>query len=63
MAPFRLALFDPSIDTSSMFNVESYVTERMEKMGHSKEDLNYAMAANTRARIKMETPRTLKNVL
>ena len=58
-----LALSDPSIDTSQMFNVLWYVIEKMENRGYSEEDLDDAMAANTRARIEMETPWTLKSAL
>ena len=59
---FMLALSNPSIDTSQMFNVEWYVVKRMEKMGYSEEDLDDAMVANTCARMEMATPRTLKSV-
>ena len=61
---FMLALADPSIDTTRMFNVQWYVERRLEMMGYDEEEdtIQDAMAYNTRARIEMAMPRTLKSV-
>ena len=61
-----LAQADPSIDTSRMFNVQWYVKRRLGMMGYDEEEdkdaIENAMAYNTRARIEMAMPRTLKIV-
>ena len=63
---FMLALADPSIDTTRMFNVQWYIERRLLMMGYNKEEdkdvIEDAMANNTRARIEMAMPRTLKSV-
>ena len=61
---FMLALVDPSMDTTKMFNVQWYVEMRLEMMGYDVEMdvIQDAMVYNTRARIEMATPRTLKSV-
>ena len=52
---FMLALADPSIDISRIFNVQWYVVRRLGMMGYDeeedKEEFEDAMAYNTRARI------------
>ena len=59
---FMLALSDPSIDTSRMFNVQWYVVRRLEMMGYDEKEIEDAMAYNTYTRIEMAMPRTLKSV-
>ena len=59
---FMLELVDPAIDTSRVFNIKWYAVKRMEKIGYSKEELDDAMCANTRARIEMAMPRMLKSI-
>ena len=59
---FMLALADPSIDISRIFNVQWYDVKRMEKIGYSEKVVEDDMCANTRTRIEMITPRTLKRV-
>ena len=59
---FVLALANPFIVISRMFNAQWYVVKRMEKIGYSEEEVEEAMCANTRTRIEMATPRTLKSV-
>ena len=60
---FMLTLVDPSIDTTEMFNVQGYAVWRFG--GVDDEDLEVAiedaMAYNTRTRIEMTMPRTLKS--
>ena len=59
---FLLALSDPFINTSQMFNVLECVVGRTEMVGYSKEDIDDTMVANARARIEMEeTPRMLRS--
>ena len=59
---FMLALANPSIDTSRMFNVQWYVVRRFGMMGYDEEEFKDAMAYNTRAQIEMVMPRMLKSV-
>ena len=53
---FMLALANPSIDISRMFNVQWYVVRRLEAMGCDGEDAEDVMAYNTCARIEMAKP-------
>ena len=53
---FMLALADPYIDTSWMFNVQWYVERRLEMMGYDEEEAKDVMAHNTCARIEMAKP-------
>ena len=48
---FMLALVDPSIDTTQMFNVQWYVELRLEMMGYDVEEdvIQDIMVYNTRA--------------
>ena len=63
---FVLALVDPSIDATRMFGVQGYVELRLRTMGYDEEvDENViqdAMVYNTRTRIEMAMPRTVKSV-
>ena len=63
---FMLALANPSIDTTRMFNVQWYVERRLMMMGYDEEEfedaIEDAMAYNTRARIEMAMSLTLKSV-
>ena len=46
---FMLALTDPSIDTSRMFNIQWYVERRLGMMGYHGEEFEGVMAYNMRA--------------
>ena len=63
---FMLALVDLSIDATRMFDVQEYVDPRLRIMGYDEEVdegvIQDAMVYNTRARIEMAMPRTLKSV-
>ena len=60
---FMLALADPSIDTTRMFNVQWYVERRLGMMGYDEEEFEDAiedmMAYNTRVRIEMTMYKTI----
>ena len=56
---YMLALADPSIDASRIFNAQWYVIRRLEVMGYDGEDAEDTMAYNTCARIEMAKPRAL----
>ena len=48
---FMLALVDPSIDATGMFNAQWYIERRLEMMGYDVEEdvIQDAMVYNTRA--------------
>ena len=61
---FMLALVDPSIDTTQMFNAQWCAELRLDMMGYDVEEdvIQDAMVYNTRAQIEMTMPRTLMSV-